>query len=305
MFDHHRTFLRWSLAALALALLGACSESNTSVATTPDAPAATPLVLPVSSPMRLTGLDAQTLLVSDTRSNALHLVDAASLAVERSIRLAGRPSGVAQFNGRIFVGNRTTGRVDVLELDGTVLFHLGDPGEFPQVNDLAIDERSGTVYVLDTSTAVVKAYRTSDGAATGVTLSAPPLLRPTALAVDPSDGRVLVSDYGPVPQVLAFSDSGAPLTADTILGSAVGFSMPQGLYVDENHNVYLTEARIGEVLVIDPAKVLVKSLGNRGITEGELLYPLDVFVDPVRRDVYVTDNQNRRISAFLGGGVSP
>jgi len=314
------------IASVVPLLLIGCSDVNNGVTSTDQAPgekinpptsptipptapsepsAQSALVLPISSPMRMAGLDTDTLLISDTSSNAIHLVDKSTLEVERSIRFSGRATGIAHFNGLLFVGNKTTQSVDAIDLDGVVQFQLGSQGDFPQVNDLAVDESAGLVYVLDTELVAIKAFHATDGSYAGLTISGLPMIRPTALAVDQTDGRLLVSDYGPEPKVVVFDSNGAEIAADGFTGAVLGFSMPQGLFVDDHQNVYLAEARLGEVLVINADKVLVTSFGTRGIAEGELLYPLDVFVDSVTRDIFVADNQNSRITVFLGGGVVP
>jgi len=297
----------WGAICSLLLLIG-CSNGD-SVVTSPDTGAqpapSTTIVLPVSSPMRIADFDPDTLLVSDARSNAVHFIDKATLEVDRSIKIAGRPTGVAHLGGLLFVGNKTTGSVEALNLNGELQFYLGKEGDFPQVNDLAVDEAAGTVYVLDTQLGAIKAFKATDGLPTGLVISGLPLVRPTALTVDASDGRLLVSDYGPDPRILFFDSSGAELDTAHISGTTAGFSMPQGLCIDAAGNLFLAEARLGEVLVVDASNNLVTTIGSRGIGEGELLYPLDVFVDPLTRDLFVTDNQNGRISAFVGGGVVP
>jgi len=294
------------LGALMLLTLVAGCDNSTSVPThsTP------PLILSVSSPYRMVEFDADSLLVSDARTNAVHFIDKSSLMPTKSLRVSGRPSGIAHFSNLLYVGNLTTGSVDVVDTDGTFQFHLGgSQGLFQQVNDISIDQSAGLVYVLDSQAALIRTYNANDGSDTGLVIGSGVLARPTALEVDQIDGRILVSDYGasptPIPQIRVFNSDGSGATADPILGSTVGFSMPQGLFVDSDQNLFLAEARTSEVRITDSGYNYVQSVGSRGVGEGELYYPLDVFVDDSTKDVFVTDNQNRRITVYLGGGTVP
>ena len=51
--------------------------------------------------------------------------------------------------------------------------------------------------------------------------------------------------------------------------------------------------------------IFVKNIGERGTDIGQLFYPLDVFVDDVSKDVFVTDNRNGRVTVFRSEGAMP
>jgi len=264
----------------------------------------------ISAPARLAEVDAETFLVTDYYTGAVHLVDKSTLQPRKSLHLSGQATGVALLNGRYFVGNKATRSVDVLDNQGQLLYHLGGhTGEFSSVNDLAVDPdvAAGIVYVLDTKSALVRIFSV-DGTDTGTSIGAGTLKQPTALTLDPDSGNLLVSDFGDPstsvpPAILIFSPSGVQL--DVIAGGKTRFSTPQGLFVDGGY-VFLVDALAGEVQMFRLAdKTRVKVIGSLGTGEGELRYPLDVIIDAITKDVFVADNGNRRITVYRAGGAPP
>ena len=82
------------------------------------------------------------------------------------------------------------------------------------------------------------------------------------------------------------------------------FSTPQGLWVTSSNQLFVADALSGQIKIFNLInKEAGVPLGSLGINEGELHYPLDVLVDEATNDVYVADNQNGRITVFVGGGV--
>ncbi len=286
-----------------LVFIAGCNDSSPVPSSTSP-----PLTLAISSPYRIVDFDADTLLVSDAGTNAIHYLDKSTLVPNRSVKFFGRPSGIGHYGSFLLVGNMTTGSVDVLDAEGNFQFYLGGSKElFQKVADLSIDQSAGLVYVLDAEAALVRVYNAEDGTDTGLVIGSGTLIRPTAIEVDQGDGRLMVSDYGPDPQLRVFDNTGSPIIgADPVLGSVVGFSMPQGIFFDARENVFLVEARSGEILVMDSNHNLVKALGTPpDPSERVHYYPLEVFVDDANQDVFLTDNQNKRIVVYRGGGTIP
>jgi DNA-binding beta-propeller fold protein YncE len=247
------------------------------------------------------------LFVTDYRQKAVFVVNKATLKILRSFPIEGAPLAVAWHRGRVYVGNETTGRVEVYNPAGKHLSDLGGPGKaLMRPSDVAIDERSGTVMVVDSSDGTVKVFDLN-----GVllqTISSPALVNPTGIVLDPERREVIVSDYGDPAlkypaRVLVFDHAGNLLR--NFSGRTGGFSRPQGMANDHEH-VFLAEALAGKVLVLDRMTgAVVKTLGTFGSGRGELMLPLDVLLDPLTRDVYVTNNRMGRIERFPEGGMLP
>ncbi len=266
----------------------------------------------IGSPVRLTAIAEGNLLVTDHNAQAVHMMNKATLKVLRSFPIKGRPLGIAWTRGRIYVGNETTGAVEVYNRAGKWLFDLGGAkGIIKEPTDIAVDEALGRVFVVDGDEKNIKVYDlqgaglyTIAGAASG----AGQLVNPTGIALDTRRGEIVVSDYGDT----NFAYSGRLCLFDyagnvvgEIAGKAGGFSRPQGLTVDEGR-IFLADGMLGQVLIFDrETGAKVKTLGSFGSGPGQLMLPLDVVVDPLSKDVFVTNNRLKRIEVFTGGGLLP
>jgi len=265
----------------------------------------------LDSPVRLAvGNSADLLLVSDLNSHQVHFLNRNTLTSTRTIDLAGRPSGIAQWKNRVVIANQEAGSVCIYSNGGIFSHCLGDlsegTGEFLQPNDLAIDHTGEVVHVVDTKARRIKSYFLSDGSFTGRETGVGILVQPTALALEPQTGNLYVSDFGDaatLPQIQIFDRDGQFLRS--ILGGKARFSTPQGLYVDNQRRVFVADAVAGEIVVFDASGGLLGRLGKLGIGEGELFYPLDVVIDDRSQDVFVADTRNARITVFRRGGELP
>jgi len=314
MFEKSGHLKRWRCLVLILGLVFGCSESNPPV--TPGSPGGipeSPEPLSITTPVRLSSGEAQSLLVADYSENKILLVDRQSLEPIEGIRVSGRPTCVAYSAGKFFVGNRTTGSVDVLDRHGNFLYYLGGQANlFGQVNDLAIDEQLGLVYVVDAKHPGIRVFH-FDGSSAGEDLGVGTLVQPTGIFVDPVSGDVVVSDHGSKEKIndssiYFFSSSGSLIKSLSGKSGFMGytFAAPQGLFVDDQGYLFMAEAGFCQVLVLDPVSgAVVSKIGTRGSGDGELNVPQGVFVDRVSRDVFVSDTRNGRVVAFRGAGVVP
>jgi len=299
---------------ISLALVVGCDNSNP-VPTKSSPPSA------LSSPARLSAAGNSAIIVSDYSTGRVCFVDQLSLEPTQCFSIAGQPTGVLSYSGKVFIGNRSTRSVEVYNSSGSFLFYLEDQtGIFSDVNDLSIDKTSGTVYVLDAKALAIRAFNSVDGNEINTVVSAN-LARPTALTVDQQTGNLYVSDFGDpgggiLPRVRIFDSSGilideiVAVVSGGSLSSSQSFSTPQGLCIGFNSSgnkfLFIADAGASEIQVYDLlTKSSVKTIGVRGAADGELFYPLDVYVEPVTRDVYVADNRNGRVVVYPGEGEVP
>jgi len=313
------------LLLLPLFIIVSCSDRSSTPPTQP-----LPAALSLASPARMTWVDANTLAVTDYNANRFCLVNAGSLETLTCFAAKGQPTGIAYVDydgGRFYVGNKSVRSVDMFDRQGNFLGHVGGKtGLFGKVNDLAFDPFGQQLCVLDAATRTVHLYALN-GLDPGISFGASVLDKPTALAVVPDTGEILVSDFGnpdsffdSCPQIRVFDTNGNLASGKAIIGNLGGggmlgscdgtgqFSAPQGLFVDNDHNVFVVDALSSKVLLFNletSRDVPIKSLGAKGTGEGELFYPLDVAVDVISKNVYVTDNRNARITVFAAGGTLP
>jgi DNA-binding beta-propeller fold protein YncE len=260
----------------------------------------------LASPVRIAEGEG-VLFISDHRRKAVFVVNKRTLKTLRSFPIDGAPVAVASHRGRIYVGNESRGRVEAYNPAGKHLFDFGGPDSGAmRPSDMAIDEGSGRLFVADSSARAVKIFDL-DGSLLQ-TIASPALVNPTGIALDAESREIAVSDYGDPAlkypaRVLVFDHAGNLLR--TLWGRSAGFSRPQGMAA-AGGRLYLADALAGKVLVLDRVTgAVVRTLGSFGSQPGQLMLPLDVSLDPVTGDVYVTNNRPGRIERFPEGGLLP
>lgn len=263
------------------------------------------------SPVRIAAMDDGPLLVSDYAAGSICMVNRNTLRVLRCFTVAGRPSGVAWSQDRIYVGNEAAGTVEVYNPGGLLLFRFGAEGAIKAPGGIAVDAGSGMIFVADGFEKNIKVFD-RDGrplyTITGDTSGSGHLVNPVEVAVDPSRGEILVSDYGDPAdtfpaRIRIYDLAGNFITA--LSGKRGGFSRPQGLSV-RGDLLFVADGMLGQVLVFDRSTLVrVRTLGSFGTGPGQLMLPLDVLADPASGDVFVTNNRMGRVERFEKGGLVP
>ncbi len=266
-------------------------------------------------PIRLTPTPAGRLVVSDFYARRVFLVDPPTLRVLGGLVVQGGPLAVGLWGRRIFVGNAATRTVDVYDHRGAYLYSFGGgPGAVGDPTDLAIDAARGLVFVVDGRSRVVKVFTVYGDPVfqiSGPGQGAARLQRPTGIALHAD--QVFVSDYGDLrtgdpARIKVFEYDGKLVTSLSggNDGSKARFARPQGLTVDAQRRVFVTEAMSGEVIVLDPATgAVIKTIGTWGSDPGQLRLPLDVTLSPRSDAIFVTNSRNGRVELFAGGGAVP
>jgi DNA-binding beta-propeller fold protein YncE len=317
-----------SVTVLAVSLSAALMNSPLSAQSRKGSRLHPPIVGPAdidgfSSPIRIAFGPAGTLLVTDYNLEMVAYVDPQTNVIKGGFPVDGRPLGVVYARKRIFVGNETKACISVFSEEGTWLEDItgGALGPITMPTDLAVDSSTNELFVLDFGARAVKVFLLN-GKERGTippTLPDPTALTtPTALALDPLRLELLVSDYGGLgldgetirPRIQVFDYDGALLRTMSsyvpggMMGGSYIFSRPQGLQVDSLGQVVLTDCYSGEVLIIsrDTGAVL-KTLGGYGVDPGEMRLPLDLVMDDVSKDIFVTNNLLKRIEIFRQGGI--
>jgi hypothetical protein len=197
--------------------------------------------------------------------------------------------------GRILVGSKEKGRVEVYAPDFTQLFKLGaGDGEFSWPSDICIDT-TGRIYVLDRGKDILKIYDSSGHfleTLGGTGNENGQFYRPVAMTIDEAAGEIIVLDrqlISGTPQqgarVQYFTLAGTYLRGFTRNGTQEGgLVTPQGITVDKESRIYVTDSYQNAVLVYDSAGAF-----------GGVIYDLD---DPMRVPLGATmDGTNRLYAA--------
>jgi tripartite motif-containing protein 71 len=220
------------------------------------------------------------------------------------------PQAIARgYDGRVYIGDVFTHKVEVFNPDGTFQSQWGTegtgPGQFGSIGGIAIGA-NGSVYVADSSNRVERF--TLDGQYLGSFGSSGPGLGQFAFGsanthASPSGGGVSVNgQYLFVADTLNNRVQRFDLDGhNPLIIGAAQLDHPQGLF-----------ATVGKVIVADDDKhrlvfynsdgVLQRTLGTGpGNLPGQLNFPYDVTADP-KGNLYVADDLNHRIVRF---GPSP
>ena len=260
----------------------------------------------LASPVRIAEM-GDLLIVSDYREKAVFLLNKLKLKSVRSFPVKGAPLAVAYTGGRILVGNETEKRIEMYNPAGNNLGVFGGSrGNRILARDMAMDERSDTLFVVDGLDRTVKLF---DREGTLIqTIMSRDIVNPAGIAIDAERSELYVSDYGDPalknPALVHVFDYSGNLRR-ALSGQRAGFSRPQGMSFSEDH-LFLADGVLGKVLVLDSSTgSLAKTLGSFGAEPGQLMLPLDVVIDRLTKDVYVTNNRPGRIERFPGGGLLP
>ncbi|UCF19036.1 MAG: hypothetical protein JSU87_14055 [Gemmatimonadota bacterium] len=318
-------FVRFLPAAIVFVVLASCEELPDAASTheprgltglRPDLVSVAPGEM--QSPVRIAQDKQGRLYVSDYQSQSVVMLDAGGggVFVAAAFTVPGNPLGIEWAKGNLLlVGNATTRTVDVYRTtNGKWFYSLGGVGAIGDPSDIAADSDRDLAFVVDGEAFAVKVFDLRNGALL-YTISGPGpgsyyLQNPTAIALDPSRGEVLVSDFGDPavsgspPSVKIYTYEGDHVKTLSGKSGMLGqkFSRPQGLAVDALGRILLVDAVAGEVLVLDrQTGNVLETYGTLGSGPGELWLPLDLVVDD-NQMLYVTNNRPRRVEVFSLGG---
>jgi sugar lactone lactonase YvrE len=215
------------------------------------------------------------------------------------------PLGItAASDGKIFVTDITADRVYVY-LDGKNIGTLGETGELDSPSGVALDEKRGLAYIVDSKKHFVIVYSMSNytklrtigkrGTGDGE------FNYPTNIAVD-SEGMLYVVDTGNF-RVQIFDRDGNFLKSLGKLGDAPGtFARPKGIAIDSEGNIYVVDTAFENFQIFDQDGNLLLFVGGQGVEPGKFTLPAGMAIDHQDR-IYVVDQLPGQVQIFqfLGG----
>jgi len=323
--------MKWSgivvmVAALVLADLGPALSQ-----TSPDP---TPGVLSVQNPRRLAEGPDGSVLVTDRRYGTVVAVGRNDLQPVWSALLPneGAPFGLAMLKRTVYVGNTATKKVEAYRVFGSgaattlrFAFNLGDDaGVFVNPTSIAVDQNEKLVFVLDSASKTISAYR-HNGA---FSHSFQPigldglLLSPVSVAVDETRREILVGDYGnPRPdfagcsfcgpaapaRIMIFDYTGQLLfqiTGDGSTHITARFARVQGLAASADGRIFAADPLGNRIFVFDRITgAVLEELGTEGSAPGQLMLPTDVWLDAQTGDLFISNIRGaRRVEVLRGVG---
>lgn len=264
-------------------------------ATTPD------LVItpgPIKSPLRIVAAGNGFFYVSDYQGQqVVRIARNAPDRPEPFLPIDGQPLGVEATKKFLFVGNDSSGTIDLYQ---TVSGHKikSFASDTPmQASDLAYDAAEGLLFVADSRNRDVKVFSML-GRPVAAFGSSAPLAAPKGIAIDPVARQVFVTDYGDSRVGIAASINIFDYEGRLLKRITGAFARPQGIAVDGGR-ICLVDAMLGQVLVYDRTTYQkTATLGSFGTAAGSLLLPMDLALDSVTGNLFVTNNRMGRVDVF-------
>jgi DNA-binding beta-propeller fold protein YncE len=210
------------------------------------------------------------------------------------------PIGIASTNdGRIIVSDVGAARVYVY-FDGRVIAVLGKTGEFESPSGVAIDEKNGILYVVDSKKHQVKSYTLNDykplGAIGKRGTQDGEFNYPTNIAVD-DEGKLYVVDTGNF-RVQVFDALGNLVKTIGQIGDTPGsLARPKGIAIDSEGHIYVVDAAFQNFQIFNQEGQLLLFVGSAGTEPGKFLLPAGIAIDGEDR-IYVVDQYPGGIQIF-------
>ena len=162
-----------------------------------------------------------------------------------------------------------------------------EPGTwFSEPSSLAVDERSGTIYVADIKAGYVDVFNIQ-GMPRQQYGSRNDIKAPFGLAVD-SQGNIYISesDAGPVKVI---SSKGEKSTLELPADEGKPAPKPGRMTVDRDNNLYIIDRANNRIYIFDKDRKLKQKIGGTGSKRGEFKTLQDIAVDRQGR-IYALDS---------------
>ncbi|MDA8084249.1 MAG: 6-bladed beta-propeller [Nitrospiraceae bacterium] len=239
--------------------------------------------------------DLGRILVFDMKKKDYYL-----LGVDPGMGRVGLPFGIAvSADNRVFVTDIALKRVFIYK-DRKYLNAIGAQGEFDNPTGIALDEKDGLIYVVDSKKHLIDVYSLSTyqkirtigkrGEGDGE------FNFPTNIAVDPQ-GNLYVVDTGNF-RVQVLDKNGVFIRSIGKLGDNPGaLARPKGIALDSDGHVYVVDAAFQNFQIFDREGHLLLSVGSSGVEPGRFLLPAGMAIDREDR-IYVIDQIPASLQIF-------
>lgn len=216
------------------------------------------------------------------------------------------PIGIAvSREGKVYVADSQSKRIFVYDLKGNLLTAFGKQGELDDPSGVAIDEKRGRLYVVDTKKHNVSVYNLADGNLLKTfgergTGELGKFNLPTNITLDRA-GNLYVVDTGNF-RIQILDPDGKPIKSIGKLGDRLGnFSRPKGIALDSEDNIYVVDSAFENIQIFNKDGQLLLVVGDGGPAPGKFQLPSGIFIDDDDR-IIVADGMNGRLQVlqYLG-----
>jgi DNA-binding beta-propeller fold protein YncE len=210
------------------------------------------------------------------------------------------PVGLAAgAHGEMYVTDSSLDEVFVIAEGATIAEPAMLRAQFEQPTGVAVDPRSGRVYVVDTGEHCVKIFG-RDGAQVakfGRRGSGDGEFNFPTMLWRGADGRLYVADSLNF-RVQVFDGNGGFLYKFGRLGDGSGDHLrPKGIATDRHGHVYVIDSLFHTMQIFHATGRFLLNVGQRGSGIGEFWLPSGVYVG-TSGDIFVADPRNHRVQVF-------
>ena len=210
-----------------------------------------------------------------------------------------KPTGIATHENNVYVVDSELARIQVFDSTGKFLQSWGkfgsDQGELSYPRGIAISN-DGVVYVADTENHRIQQFTTDGEFLSSFGIYGPGdgrLKTPVDVAL--GENYVYVSDLGNS-KIEKYTLEGISVaTLDYTFG---GYAItPNGLTVDRDGNVYVTDSFQHRIVKMTPEGTTLKIFGGIGNDKGKFIEPKDIILDD-QGYLFVAEHGSNRIQKF-------
>lgn len=208
------------------------------------------------------------------------------------------PMGIViSHDGKVYVADAKRKRVFAYDAKGNLITGFGKTGELDTPTGIAIDEKRGRLYVVDTKKHAILVFALADGKllkTIGKRGGEPGTFNlPTNIIVD-REGNLYVVDTGNF-RVQILDPDGKPIKSIGSLGDKPGnFSRPKGIALDSEDNLYVVDTTFNNIQVFNKKGELLIFIGEGGFAPGRFNSPSGICIDADDR-IIVADGMNGRL----------
>jgi len=297
-YSMRAVMVRCLLFAIFLLLLA----PGLSLAALPSVKTLPPITDHLTLPSGVAVGDDEKIYVTSSNENQLHVFSKAGQHQGLIAELA-EPTAVAVDNaGRIYIGNKGTGNVEVYGPDLSPIGKLGQgDGEFQNPVGIAVDS-AGLIYVVDRREHKVKIYNADhsfkyffggQGADDGQFQS------PSSIVINEITSKILIPDLAldrGAARVQVFDLGGMFLGSFRTMGvNEMPFPQPTGIAVDTLGRIYVTDAQQNAAMVYDPQG---NYLGGLDSGTRELRSPQGLAFAPTTSRLFVASQNTHTVETF-------
>lgn len=251
-------------------------------------------------PMAITTVD-DVIFVADPGAKGVHRFDINKskydlIKVKYEKTLLSPVSIVSDKKGGVYFSDSALKRVFYIKAGADTAVPLELDAELEQPTGLAVDKKTGHLYVVDTMRHQVLVFdQTGDHLESigGRGIAKGEFNFPT-MAWSNDAGELLVTDSLNF-RVQVFNQQGRYVRQLGKLGSATGYqARPKGVATDQLGNVYVVDSLFHNLQVYNQAGSFLLNVGEQGQSLGQFWLPTGIHIDQQQK-IYIADSYNHRI----------